>query len=1105
MWGHRPARGRAASVRRPIAGRASGDIRTAMLPPTQRAMAVDPLLIPAEGHRALLLGNEAIVRGALEAGVGYATGYPGTPSSEVTDSFARIAAPRGLAFEYAVNEKIALELAYAACLAGARSICAMKHLGLNVAADPLSTIPYMGVGAGLVIVSAGDPGCLTSPNEQDHRHLARMLHLPTLDPSTVQEALDFTRLAFDISEQSRLPVLLRVTTRVAHARAPARFGALGPLPFPSGFQRDPARLLPIPTNARRLRAEIPARMEIAAAYAERLLRVEGAGERVVLAAGGPAATCADLLESLGCADVTLATLGCVHPLPEAGLLTLLRGARSVTIVEELSAFLEDAVRALAHRHGLSVSIHGKSTGHFPEAFEYDRAIVRRGLVAALGLDAPAEAAPPGADLLPARPPALCAGCPHRSTFFAARAAFPADQLWFNDIGCYTLGIAPPLLTGDALLCMGAGFTLAAGVARVTGKRCVGFVGDSTFFHSGLPALVQAVKEDADVVLVVLDNQVTAMTGFQDSPAVAAGPWGVARHIDIAGVVRALGVRQVEKVDPMDLATTLAAFRRAHLASGPSVVIAEHACPVWEARLAPPAPPRVYAVDAAACRRCGRGECQMQCGQTATPALSRVMARSRSWSTPGTTPPSPVAPCAAHCPIGLCIQGYAAQIAAGQLAEAWALIAERDPLPHSVCRVCHRPCEAACIRAAVDAPVAVNELKRHVMDWSTQHPEAVKQPAAAAANGLRATVVGAGPAGLAAAWDLAMRGYAVELLDQAPEPGGLLRYGIPAYRLPREALALDLAAIAAIGVQFRGGVVLGGDISLYALLGEADAVVLAIGAGRARTLDAPGSNLPHVLPALAYLAAPDPHHGPVVVVGGGNAAIDAARTALRMGAQAVHVLFPEPRSGMPAFAEEVAAAEAEGVRLHPESRIEGIEPSGVHVGASFVSASRVIVAIGQEPSVDVGPVDPRTGATATARLFAAGDVVPGPRYVTEAMASGLRAAWGVDQRLRGAVADSRPPPPLAGDWPPAAPGTPVRADRGERPDSRLHAPAAARAEAARCMGCGSCATCSACVDAFGCPAFLVTKGQISIDAALCNGCGVCADFCPNGAIHPVAPA
>ena len=257
-------------------------------------------MLAEPGERpALFLGNEGIVRGALEAGVAFASGYPGTPSSEVTDSFARLSAKRGIVFEYSVNEKVALEMAWAASLAGARSLVAMKHLGLMSAGDPISTIPYVGVVAGMVVVSAGDPSCMTSPNEQDQRHLGAMLHLPTLDPSTPQEALDMTRAAFDISERSRLPVLMRITTRVAHTRAPVRCGELSE-PEVGGFVKDPARFNPVPPNARRMRTELPGRLELAReemALAG-FFRRQGKGRVAVIAAGAPAATTAELLREL---------------------------------------------------------------------------------------------------------------------------------------------------------------------------------------------------------------------------------------------------------------------------------------------------------------------------------------------------------------------------------------------------------------------------------------------------------------------------------------------------------------------------------------------------------------------------------------------------------------------------------------------------------------------------------------------------------------------------------------------------------------------------------------------------------------------------------------
>jgi len=548
---------------------------------------MDPLLVDTEDHSALLLGNEAIVRGALEAGVGFACGYPGTPSSEVTDAFARISKQRSIQFEYSVNEKIAVEMAFAASLAGTRSISAMKHLGLMSAGDPISTIPYVGVVGGMVIVSAGDPSCHTSPNEQDQRHLGPMLHMPTLDPSTPQEAHHMARLAFELSERSRLPVLLRITTRVAHARASVRFGRLKAAEV-SGFTRDPARFNPIPFNARKLRIQIPERLETA-----RMMMAEsglfcrsGNGRQAILATGSPAATCADLVQELKIQDeVILATVGGVHPLPEPEIRELLNDVDRILVVEELSPFLEDAVCALCSRHGLSTEIMGKRTGHLPEPFEYEPAIVRGALHSALELG-PGLSATTSFEPVVSRPPTLCPACPHRFTYFAARRAFGDEQLLFNDIGCYTLGYGPPLDTSDALLCMGAGFTLAAGVSRVTGERTVGFLGDSTFFHSGMPALLNAIKEDVNMVAVILDNQVTAMTGFQQSPTVDLPPEGpLTRRVSIEGIVRALGARHVETISPSDLGASIAAFERARDAQGVSVIVAEEPCPIYDPRSA----------------------------------------------------------------------------------------------------------------------------------------------------------------------------------------------------------------------------------------------------------------------------------------------------------------------------------------------------------------------------------------------------------------------------------------------------------------------------------------------------------------------------------------
>ncbi len=1092
---------------------------------------------------ALLLGNEAIVRGALEAGVGFTTGYPGTPSSEITDTFAALHREAGVHFEYAVNEKVCLELAFGASLAGARSICAMKHLGLLVAGDPLSTIPYMGVEAGMVVVSAGDPSCLTSPNEQDQRHLGRMLHFPVLDPSTPQEALELTRTAFELSEQHRLPVLLRTTTRLAHCRAPVKFGTRQQLE-PTGFHRDPTKKVPIPAHARRMRRELTNRMAAVVTHSEGLFRRTGAGSTAIVTAGVPAATTEDLLRELDASDeVVLATLPCVHPLPEQSLISLLQEVDEVLVIEELTPFIEDALRALASKIGVTTRILGKGTGHLPEEFEYTPDVIQRGLHAALKIG-PAPKAIAEFESPPSRPPTLCASCPHRSTFFAARAAFGDEHFYFNDIGCYTLGFSAPLNAGDVVLCMGAGYSIASAVSKVSGKRTVGFLGDSTFFHAGMPPLLDAIKEDANMVAVVLDNQVTAMTGFQESPGLPV--FGQAeRMASIADVCRALGAKHVEVFDPMDLGAAVSAFERARDAVGTSVLIAESPCPVHhriqtgENLHQGPA----YRIDQELCRACGREGYGLECKQSPLPATQFKNARSRvlDLERPSVEGKS-VAPCSVACPLGLCIQGYAGHIAAGEYEASLELISAALPLPETVCRVCHRPCEDACARGPIDGSVAINDLKRFVVEHQGSGYELELDEA----HGGSVAVIGAGPAGLAAAHDLRLRGWKVRLFDRADTPGGLLRYGIPQFRLPRQALESDVKRILDLDVEFVGGRGLGEDLWLGDLLEEFDRVLIAVGAWRASALELPreGSDAPTSLDALDFLhdsgsAAAGLR---VAVIGGGNAGIDVARSALRAGALQVSVI--ERESKIPALFHEVEAARLEGVVLHPgwsPTALVGGEIRGVRcrVGPGedcleHIPADLVVVAVGQkveqglwrdsDPKLDLGPdgtliVDPTTGMTSDLRVFAAGDVAPGPRTVTEAVAQGKRAAWGIDKAQRGAPADRRPPPPPTGlIWPKSTrPSLPIlRADKqsplhpvkltleqrvGQAEVVGCFTEQQARTEAARCMLCGSCSSCRACLDTYGCPAFFVEKGQIKIDPKLCTGCGACAAICPNGAIIP----
>lgn len=1078
------------------------------------------LIREGTGLKDSLLGNEAVVRGALEAGVGFVAGYPGTPSSEITDAFAQLAGHRGLHFEYSINEKIAVEMAFAASLAGVRSLCAMKHLGLMVAGDPISTIPYIGVRGGMVIVSAGDPSCRTSPNEQDQRHLGPMLHIPVLDPSTPAEARELTRFAFELSEVSHLPVLLRITTRVCHARAEVELGEMLE-PKVAHFVRDPQALVPVPHHARRMRLELPGRLEAARRLAvERgLVRKVGEGSSLVLMSGSPSATTSDLLDVLD-PDRTVARLRLpmVHPLPEPELLAALEGVERVLVVEELSPFLEDALAALVGRSRLRVEIMGKRSGHLPEAFEYEPEIVQSALHECFGF------APPRPRLVstdvPGRPPSLCPGCPHRATYIAAKSAFGDDQLYFNDIGCYTLGFGPPLDTVDALLCMGAGFTLAAGVGKVTGTRSVGFMGDGTFFHAGMPALLDAIKEGSDLVAVILDNRVTAMTGFQE-----VTPGGSERKASIADIARSLGATHVETVDPFDLDATIAAFGRARDATGVSVIVAERECPVYGARRpseAHASQDRVFSIDHERCRVCGRGEEGLRCSQDTTIGFERSLLRAQKARVSLDDMPRQNAPCSVECPLSLCIQGYAGHIAAGEHEEALGHILERTALPESVCRVCHRPCETACISDGKS--VSINALKRFVVGWSAEHGDALEPPERAALRSERIAVVGAGPSGLAAAAELWRRGYEVSVLDAAERAGGMLASALPTYRLPADALERDIDRVLGLGIELEAQTVLGKDVTIDELFERGFAAIyLAIGGGPAARLEIPRSDgAPPLIDALSFLTRERAGRSEslppkVVVIGGGNAAVDAARSALRAGALSVEIACIEPRRGMPALEDEVEEAGREGISIHDRVRPLRVEAEGIvfrslRDGGDELTlpCDLVIAAIGQRPDVSAfergAPplsrhedgrlvVDAERCLTSHPRIFAGGDMVAKDRTVTAAMASGLRAAWSIDRELAGPeIADQRPPPR------PVRRSLPVHGVTARpRDPAPLFDEEEARADAARCAACGRCGNCRLCIDLLGCPAITWTEGRVGIDAGLCNGCGVCADLCPNGAI------
>lgn len=568
------------------------------------------LLAAANDRPRFLLGNEAIVRGAIEAGVRIVAAYPGTPSSEIIDRFSQLGAEAGIYVEYSVNEKVSMEVACAAAVSGVRSMCSMKHVGLNVAADAFMTLSYVGVKAGMVIVVADDPLLHSSQNEQDTRYYAKMAEVPMLEPSTPDEAYAMTLEAFEISEKYGVPCVLRTTTRVNHCRGPVEVGQIPRSDKKPGvFVKDPFNLVVIPAVGRKLRlVQIERTAKLQAAAEENAQNYTfGKGLLGIITSGISWLHVRDALRGLGMEDsVKVLKLGFTNPTPKAVIREFLASVEKALIVEEIGPFLEEGVRLVAQEAKLPVEIAGKGEDFIPRAFELDAAKVK--LAAANFFDVPYEQpivfeAPD----LPQRPPNLCPGCPHRATYYSIKQVFGDDAVYPTDIGCYTLGVLPPLNAADFLICMGSGVSSAGGFSKVLDQPVVAFIGDSTFFHAGIPGLINAVSHGHNFLLVILDNGTTAMTGHQPHPGVELSRTGkVEPKVSIENLVRGCGVERVAVVNPLHVKKTQDKLRefKERMNEGVSVLIAKTPCPLFESRLLKKEKKVVFQVEGA-CEPCGR--------------------------------------------------------------------------------------------------------------------------------------------------------------------------------------------------------------------------------------------------------------------------------------------------------------------------------------------------------------------------------------------------------------------------------------------------------------------------------------------------------------------
>ena len=555
----------------------------------------------------LLLGNEAIARGALEADVACVAAYPGTPSTEVTETLSKYAKQTGVYVEYSTNEKVALEVATAFSWSNLRAMATMKHVGLNVAADTFMSLAYQGAVAGLVILTADDPGMWSSQNEQDNRIFGKFAGVPVLVPSDPQEAKDFTKKAFELSESIGAPVLLRSTTRVSHTRSPVTFSPLGENVRHGNqrkgtFKPDIVRFVSLPGNAKKNHPKVLERLDQAISFSRNheLNRLEGSGKIGVITQGVEYLYVKEAERDLG-TQLNILKVGMVYPLDKELIVEFAKQLDVLLVVEELEPFLEEMIKAILYEAGLSVPVHGKDV--LPRVDELSYWKVRNALESILNIPVtePRIAQVPS---LPPRPPVLCPGCAHRNVFYMVKKT-ERKSVKPSDIGCYTLGALDPLKAIDTCIAMGASVGLGSGMAKAQEERVISTIGDSTFFHTGLPALVNAVYNRSKLTLIVLDNRITAMTGHQPNPSTGITASGdIGAHLDIEQVARGLGVDYVKSVDPYDLQALEQAIKEANEYTV-AVIVAKQPCALLRQRQLQRRGERapLYAVEEEKCTGC----------------------------------------------------------------------------------------------------------------------------------------------------------------------------------------------------------------------------------------------------------------------------------------------------------------------------------------------------------------------------------------------------------------------------------------------------------------------------------------------------------------------
>lgn len=1116
---------------------------------------IDILSSYAQPKNTCAIGNETIARGAIEAGVNGVFSYPGTPSTEISEIFNFISkfqsrpankenypllVANKIYFEYSINEKVALEKAIAFSIGNKAALCVMKNVGMNVASDALMSITYQTIIGPLVIILCDDPGCHSSSNEQDSRYWGKMAGVPLFNPATPAEAHKMCQEAFRLSEELKLPVIVRMTTRVSHTRGNVLYGKISKQVREAGFDRIPEHInIPARTATahQKLIAKLHSDVLLEYFTENNNATVNGRPAGLGIICSGVASSYVNEIIHTNDLEneVDILTIGLIWPFPSQQVLDFLKqGFKKILVLEELEPIIENDTRALAQKNNIDVSILGKGFSTITSTGEFSISMVATALAefSAFEIRQASPSILPHLDELmndlPPRPPALCSGCPHRATFYALKLAMPRDNkelILCGDIGCFGLGALPPLRMIDTINHMGMSISMAQGLAeafRQSNKeqKLIAMMGDGTFFHSGIPSLLNAIYTRANILLIIFDNRTIGMTGHQEHPGASSSEQHL--QIDIASMVKGMGVAMVDTITPFDLKDSYSKLELAMEHHGVAVIVSRAPCIFLPDFVEGMPDDFRIEVDPMKCNTCANHEdtdigCS-RCGSSLG-NISRAKAKlSASYSVPGESQ---------LCPANICNHGFFQSILESDFKSAIEIVRDKMLFSRTCGSICHRPCELFTRELSKEA-IPIKSLKKYVSGIESNFLDfsgPISRAKNAEKKNKKIAIVGAGPAGASAAYDLLQNGYDVEIFEKEDKAGGLIQAVIPNFRMDKKGYDHEIAQLEKMGAKMHFNKALGKDVQLSGLSKDYDAVLLAFGLGKSKSLDLLNKNISkdRCIDALTFLRLFNSSKldkskaGSYLVIGGGNSAIDAARSAKRLHPDnKVIISCIESKDTMPAFDEEIAHGIAEGVTVRNETYVHAVcqDSEGISVDLHdwdtkqyriALNVDYVIIAIGQQG--DIGLLDDLevevdkdqnriiadngSNYTNSGNVFVAGDLHAGNNMsIIGAIAGGKKAAVGIRHLLEdysypyegqkaldmlNSKTLFRNPEPMSG---------------GEVLLSEIQ----------QFDLYQSCQKCNHCIENFGCPALIKVNGKVEVDQAKCTKCGLCVDVCPNDAIH-----